>query len=80
MMCYSDVMTFEDLAAKIMFGGGLDVTPASLAGLGFEYRKNKTSEHLRKAVSLGLKAGHGKVEFEESEIALRLSGVLKTIK
>lgn len=73
-------MTFEELAAKIMFGSGLDATPSNLALLGFEYRKGKTSEQLRKAVSLGLKAGRGKVEFEESEIAARLSGVLKAIK
>lgn len=54
--------------------------PAVLSQHGFEYRKGKTFEDIRKALQKGLRAGHARTELEISMVEVYLAGVLKKVR
>jgi hypothetical protein len=64
---------FEQLAAKALFTGlsALDIEAA-----GFTYRKGKTFEDVKAAITSGVKAGHGKTEAEIAMVGVKLARVL----
>lgn len=63
---------YEDLARSIMFGGKIPV--------GWEYRKNKTEDDVKKALQRAFKYGHMKTEFELGMFEIYVQKIFKKSK
>ncbi|MDA1675130.1 hypothetical protein [Bacillus cereus group sp. TH152-1LC] len=74
-------VSLKDVAELLCFGG-VKTEKELLQRIDgqWEYRKNKTVEDVKKAMSKGIKIGMGKTENEIDGIALYLKDVFKEVR
>lgn len=65
---------YRKLAKRIMFGGQGKI---NLDDFGLEFRKNKTVDDIKHAISKSKKKGHYRTEFELGLLEIYLKDVLK---